>query len=51
MTAPAAPASYEFLMAAEVLMRENHLEMPLTVKEALDFYIALKHLFTIEMLN
>ena len=43
MRAPAAPASYEFLMAAEVLMRENHLEMPLNV----DFYIALKHLFTI----
>lgn len=51
VTEPEAPESYEFLLAAEVLMRENNLEIPITVKEALDFYIKPKYLFIIEMLN
>ena len=48
-TNPGAPVSYEFLRAAEILMRENHLQMPLTVREALDFYLELKHLFYVEL--
>ena len=48
---PEAPASYEFLMAAEVLMRENNLKIPLTVHEAIDFYLELKHLLYVEVMD
>ena len=47
---PGAPVSHEFLLAAEVLMRENNLQMPLTVHEALDFYLELKYLFYVEVM-
>jgi hypothetical protein len=36
-------------MAAEVLMRENSLQMPLNVHEALDFYLELKFLLHEEL--
>ena len=38
-------------MAAEVLMRENNLKIPLTVHEAIDFYLELKHLFYVEVMD
>ena len=41
---PQPPASYEFLMAAKILMHENGLHMPKTVEEALDFFITLNYL-------
>jgi hypothetical protein len=48
-TDPGSPLPYEFLMAAEVLMRENSLQMPLNVHEALDFYLELKFLLHEEL--
>ena len=42
---PNSPVSLEFLMAAEILMRENSLLFPLTVREAFDFYMCLCNLF------
>ena len=41
---PQPPASYEFLMAAKILMHENGLQMPTRVEEALDFFITLKYI-------
>lgn len=46
---PGPPASYEFLMAADILMSENNLRMPTSVEEALDFYIKLKCLLNAEV--
>lgn len=46
---PGPPASYEFLMAADILMSENNLQMPTSVEEALDFYIKLKCLLNAEV--
>lgn len=34
---PGPPASYEFLMAADILMSENNLQMPTSVEGALHF--------------
>ena len=48
---PRPPASYEFLMAAEILMHENGLHMPTTVEEALDFFITMKYLLHEEIDN
>lgn len=42
---PGSPLTSEFLLAAEILMSENNLEFPLTVEEALPFYITLNDLF------
>ena len=41
--------SHEFLEAAEVVMIENNLHMPQSVEQALDFYLELKHLLSIEI--
>ena len=38
---PDLPASLEFLQVADTVMRENSLELPTTVKEAIDLYILL----------
>ena len=38
---PDPPASLEFLQVAETVMRENSLELPTTVEEAIDLYILL----------
>jgi len=46
---PGQPGSYEFLSAANILMQENHMQMPTTVQEALAFYLNLKALFEVEM--
>ena len=40
---PGAPVSREFLEAAEVVMVENNLHIPLSVDKAFDFYLELKH--------
>ena len=44
-----APVSHEFLEAAEVVMIENNLHKPQSVEQALDFYLELKHLLSIEI--
>ena len=41
--------SHEFLDAAELVMIEIHLRMPQSVEQALDFYLELKHLFSIDL--
>ena len=50
-TEPGPPTSYEFLMVAQLLMRENNLRMSTTVEKALDFYITLKTLLNREIEN
>ena len=43
-TPPDSPVSLEFLEAADIVMRENNLEFPLTVEEAFVFYLSLNDL-------
>ena len=38
---PDPPASLEFLQAAKQIMDSNNLDMPISIKEALDLYVIL----------
>lgn len=42
---PEPPLSLEFLEAVQILMTENNLQIPLTVEEAIVFYMNINNLF------